>query len=314
MSGSNWRERGADLIPWTWGAATLFVSWFVVWQFSAQITESSTRQEYATEHQTKKAADEINRACVGIDAAQVPQCVAQILQSTRDAERADHDLQAQRDMSDWAFWMVVFSAAGLALTGVGIWFVRENLKEMRLQRDISQKSLVAAMSAVNISRDIGKKQTRAYLGLEYGEIKVCEAGKPAVVRIRYQNTGTTPAKNISTTCSVFVAKVVDDHFSMSQIERHASNSGDLGSGHFEYTERATVEPLTLSDIANLAATKRIIIARGEIRYTDIFGEIWTLVFVLGDAALSTADKRMAVYHASEHGPIYVTNSDHSQQD
>lgn len=42
--------------------------------------------------------------------------------------REEHDLQAQRDMAQWAKWMFIVSAAGVVATGLGVWFVRETLR------------------------------------------------------------------------------------------------------------------------------------------------------------------------------------------
>lgn len=45
----------------------------------------------------------------------------------REEWRKEYDLQAQRDMARWAFWMVIISGVGVVITGAGVWLVRETL-------------------------------------------------------------------------------------------------------------------------------------------------------------------------------------------
>lgn len=159
MSDSERGKRSADLAKYGGAVIALLISWLVVWELSAQISESRTHQESA--NYTKQAQQEIDRTCVGIDATQVPQCVSQILQTTRDAERADHDLQAQRDMANWARLMFLLSAGGLPLTVVGIYFVRENLLEMQRQRAVSQNAVDVALKSMARNTEIAHTQSRA---------------------------------------------------------------------------------------------------------------------------------------------------------
>jgi hypothetical protein len=46
----------------------------------------------------------------------------------RDEWRNEYDLKAQREMAEWAWWMLLTSAAGVGITAIGVFFVAETLK------------------------------------------------------------------------------------------------------------------------------------------------------------------------------------------
>lgn len=64
----------------------------------------------------------------------------------RNEWREERDLQAQREMAQWAFWMVVVSGVGVVITGAGVWLVRETLIYTAEQ---SRAALIQA----NVARD-----------------------------------------------------------------------------------------------------------------------------------------------------------------
>lgn len=58
--------------------------------------------------------------------------------------RQERDLQAQRNMAKWTFWMFVVTTVGVVVTGTGVLLVRQTLEHTRIQ---SQAALDQAMTA-----------------------------------------------------------------------------------------------------------------------------------------------------------------------
>jgi hypothetical protein len=196
MSGSNRNERLASVAKYGGALTALLVLLLVVWQISAQITENRTYAERNAHHYAESAHDEIERSCITRTPAEIANCVEQITKASEDSQRAEYDLKAQRDMSEWSFWVLCVSGLGIVFTAVGIWFVRENLIEMQRQRTISE-------SAIKVSKDIGQAQVRAYLTCVGGRYKIDSFGLVCYTSIA--NNGQSPPKNIEMKAEIIVS-------------------------------------------------------------------------------------------------------------
>lgn len=111
---------------------------------------------YAAEYpaDTKQRIDDCLNGGFGREFAK---CIEEAITSSHDAQRSEQDLQAQRDMSEWAFWVMVIAGASLVVTTIGTGFlawqvgltreaVEETSKatyEMVKQNAISERSLDA---------------------------------------------------------------------------------------------------------------------------------------------------------------------------
>ncbi|MEQ9564660.1 MAG: hypothetical protein RLN85_02400, partial [Pseudomonadales bacterium] len=86
----------------------------------------SADQEHSTYYAQRDAAEIAYREC--LDSASslngARQCIDNASQTSRDAERAEQDLNAQREMAQWAegmlwaAWLVGLSTVGVTLVGV----------------------------------------------------------------------------------------------------------------------------------------------------------------------------------------------------
>lgn len=89
--------------------------------------------------------------------------------------------------------MAVFS---IVATGISIWAVR-------LLRDTliaTREAVKAADDAVEVTRDIGNKQLRAYLWIGVSEIMDVAAERRPRAQIGLKNYGQTPARVLSHKC------------------------------------------------------------------------------------------------------------------
>ena len=80
------------------------------------------------------------------------QCIREIIQSTNEDTRSESDLQAQRGMERWAFWMLVIASVGTFGSFVGVYLVWSTFNATR--------------DANNTSRKTAEQQLRGYLHAE----------------------------------------------------------------------------------------------------------------------------------------------------
>ena len=208
MSDSNWSKRGADLAQWGGGLVTFIVCLIVTWLIAAQYGEDRGYAEAKAKHAANSYSEEIKSACDGFAGPELTRCSHQVQKSAQEAERAEYDLQAQREVALWTSWMMLASGAGILLTMVGLYFLAGNLVEMRKQREASEKGIQAAEASAQASRG----QTRAYLSFTGGEYQI-SSGRSLLgggtkllnCRINLFNGGQTPARQVKITATMQVS-------------------------------------------------------------------------------------------------------------
>lgn len=164
------------------------VLWAVmIWNMSADYAERRIDAESRASQYAHSAAERIQRACRGIEGAALSECAAEQIETTRENERGEYDLQAQQDMADWAFWMTFVAVCSLALGVAGLWLVRE--------------TLLATRETVNETRRIGEAQVSAYLTGTSVEVGFTSKGV-AVVKCTVSNAGQSPARAVRCKTSV----------------------------------------------------------------------------------------------------------------
>lgn len=110
---------------------------------------------------------------------------AQHLDELAKDDYALYNLSAQQDIAEWTYSMFWVGVLGLLASIVGIGFVYGNLREMRAQ--------------TLATREVGEKQTRAYVFASSASIEVPDpslsrlARPPPFIYVEVENTGSTPA-------------------------------------------------------------------------------------------------------------------------
>lgn len=95
--------------------------------------------------------------------------------SYREEWRSERDLEAQREMAQWTFWMVVASGASVVIAGAAVVLVYLTLKDSRLSNE---------------------QQLRAYMSLTPGGIGYEQSNRTLIVYATQKNNGQTPAKKV----------------------------------------------------------------------------------------------------------------------
>lgn len=117
----------------------------------------------------------------------------------REEWRNEQDLQAQWDMSRWAFWSAFAASIGVLITGVGVFYVRQTLEATRAAVEEAREGTKAANAAVQVTRDMAARELRAYVGIEITGLEFQRGANNAIgckVRYTLRNFGQTPAYNV----------------------------------------------------------------------------------------------------------------------
>ncbi len=170
-----------------------------IWDAAVSHTEDAIGARQSAREYAENAKKQIAESCVGSEPVALRECIQKIVEATDENERAENDLVAQKDMARWAFFLLIASIVGTALTGVGIWFVRENLIEMRLARKIGDEAVSTAQDANKIARENIHAENRSWLKVEpinIGPVKFENGRIRLEVTFQAKNIGRNPAINV----------------------------------------------------------------------------------------------------------------------
>lgn len=133
-----------------------------IWSIAAETArDDEIRKLHAVAHK-EAARIRIETDCLDRDqSAAIAECVEEIVDEARGNERDEHDLNAQRGMERWAFWMMLTSAGGMFITLIGVIFVARTLTATLSAAESSAQAATAA----NRSNDIARAELRPWLTL-----------------------------------------------------------------------------------------------------------------------------------------------------
>jgi len=195
--------KGEKLVAW---ALVAFAFLFVTNAIFAGIIYSnvydSVYHGYATSKHEAARKDEFESRCSQITAVEeLRSCFERHIETGWETQRAQEDLNAQKEMADWTFWMLIVTgaigAASIVLTVAGIWLVYLNLREARIVSKQATAATEAAQVTVDVTRHTAEAQLRAYVGVDAADIKE-SSGRIMHIAIRIKNSGLTPAKSVQT--------------------------------------------------------------------------------------------------------------------
>lgn len=194
MPDRDWRGNAAGL---TLCAIVALTAAYVAWGWG--LTSGQRAEADRTAYQRARYAEEyIDRACVGMDRAALIECIQDAINSSREDQRAEYDLNAQEEMARWAWWLLMTSVLTVFTAGIGIYYV--------------QASLVEARTATMVNREIGEAQARAYLAIKQCGAWLIENDGIAMF-VNIENLGNTPARDVHFVCEVFCNVPASDVFS-----------------------------------------------------------------------------------------------------
>lgn len=187
-------KRSQDLIAAGLGAVALFGAVVLAFAIGGTLGVNSGRDQVsAREHYENTKQDNL-RACVGREGPAAVECVSEAIEAAQEQSDSRQDLYAQRDMSRWAFWLLILTGITVAITAVGVWFVKRTL-EATLEAVEDTGKATKAMTRQN---ELMEAAQRPYVVVECGKSPTTadERGHIMPVEYRYANFGGTPAQII----------------------------------------------------------------------------------------------------------------------
>ncbi|MGB1236285.1 MAG: hypothetical protein ACPG5U_11190, partial [Planktomarina sp.] len=110
--------------------------------------------------------------------------VVRVIEATNEHKRSEDDLNAQKNMARWALFMLLATIAMTLVTIFGVYYVWRTLA---------------------VTREIGQKQTRAYLGISKIDRDIAQG----LHFFHLDNSGQTPAYDVQVGRYVFQGQSVD---------------------------------------------------------------------------------------------------------
>lgn len=182
-----------------------------IWTFSSDQTRRAITNEHSKQY-AAEAQQRITQACV--DGARFAECATIIMETTREAQHAEQDLEAQQETAEWTRLMAILSAVAVLMSGFGLWALWRTLKQGQRANAISQLAIeadnrpwieiVITKKALVIS-DIGTRFV--------GECKLINRGKsPAIGVLPYPALTAVPGVGELNNTALPRAKAVVDHW------------------------------------------------------------------------------------------------------
>jgi len=144
------------------------------------VDEREDRAEYNYAHAQENAA----QTCLIREGIASKTCIDKEVKAERDYQATKNDLKAQQEMAEWAFWMVIFTCATMAITGVGVWLVWRTLQT---NKGFLKETRDATRAMVR-QNDLTEQSQRPWVVVDH--IQWHEDG---VIRVYFKNIGKTPA-------------------------------------------------------------------------------------------------------------------------
>ena len=115
------------------------------------------------------------------------ECIEQAIASGRESQRAEYDLNAQRDMAEWAFWLLIISSAQMPIGILGLVALFFTLRQGKAGLEKARDSNV-------IAKKVGEAQVTAYVRAEVLEVRFPSASLAIPhVLVKVSNLGNSPA-------------------------------------------------------------------------------------------------------------------------
>ena len=182
------------------------------------------------------------------------------------------DLKAQEIAANSSRWLLMITLGQTVLAIFGTWLVWRSLR-------LTRAATKAALDAVAVTREMGERQIRAYLGVLEIVGKNFVAGQAPEFSLKINNTGQSPARKCQARVTLQPTEGRADNFrirlpltkdliSKSDISANAGVSVNLGLG-------GKVEN---GDLDQIRSGKVSFILAGLLIYHDVFGKTKRLVF------------------------------------
>ncbi len=198
MSKIDWNDRPATIALGLTVVALLCAVCFI---FGRDSGKSEVEPYNHTQHYAERSDIQIENICASKSTKEEAiKCAIEAKTQSRDAKREEHDLNAQKSMAQWAWWMILVTGiVGLmtfGVTAVGVWFVRDTL--------IATSDAVKAANKTNEIMVSGQRAWMEPIPIDKGALKFDEGRISVHICPIFMNCGNSVAQNV-----IVVPEIID---------------------------------------------------------------------------------------------------------
>lgn len=143
MSGGDWSVRDTIIV----GLFGLFAVVVLAGAIFATGYSKAAHRIEAQNYASQYPADTNERiaACPTESVVALRKCIEEVVASAREDQRSEQDLNAQRDMAEWAWWLLVISFATLIVSGFGLLALLKTINQGQEANDIARTAFIGEL-------------------------------------------------------------------------------------------------------------------------------------------------------------------------
>lgn len=165
MSGINRGVRTADLGGFGVLAA-IVICCIIVGLLGYLQGQQTERDKQTSKTYAEAAQKDAQRACIGMQPGAAFECIYEKVESSNEQANADKDLTAQFRAADSALLSAVFAFLTLAISGLGVWYVKRTLDATLKAVEDTSEATEAMREANKIAREAMLDNGRPWLFVE----------------------------------------------------------------------------------------------------------------------------------------------------
>lgn len=234
----------------------LFLIGLAGWRiYEYAVHQSEQRENYAQNQETQRGGGQVWVCHFRVRTLEF-ECSEIGNPSSTQSDYTQYDLNAQQDMAIWAYAMALASGVGLIITLAGLVYVA--------------RTLAATRETVETTREIGRKQVRAYLSVTGVEFFVGDQDLHPVAIGKVKNSGSSPALGVE--ALIEVSLYSRDHETHSRFYMYIG-IGDLTSGEArDIPGHFNEKVLSLEDWGAGLANLDVVAVSILLQAKDVFGD------------------------------------------
>lgn len=191
MSGSN-RSGNAKALDWVLPLFGITLAVALAWGFGWLQAREEYKREQASNSYAAAAKQDAQSACIGTDPGAVFECVNEKAKTAYQTAHDEQDLSAQQRAASSALASTVLSFLALALSGIGVWYIKRTLDATLEAVEDTGK----ATKAMERQNEIAESAQRPWITVKSLEIDPIAISKDADDRLFVAINGQVTVANI----------------------------------------------------------------------------------------------------------------------
>jgi hypothetical protein len=173
-----------------------FLTFVVALLFMSAEAYDRATEDYQASQAYTETQREFRRRCASLEGDEIFECLEKQIEAAREPGRSEEDVQAQKQMARWAWWMLIVTGSvgfgTIAVAYIGVIYVRDTLR-----------ANTAAVEQAREANRILRMEQRPWLAMEdnpraISPLRFNERGAELDVELDAENVGKSPAASVHT--------------------------------------------------------------------------------------------------------------------